>query len=122
MLITGFLGVPILVLSAAGVADHVCAWLWMTSGILIFALSIWKQGGPRRWLQGPLDGATIAAGPLVPLVGLIFAAAGMGIIIFGEPAKGPRAMSRGQIEFFGTVFVLLGVGLMLLSTARRRHR
>ena len=95
LITAGLLGVPVLAVMETGrVAAPVCAMLWGALGILVPCFGVWRHKGVRYWLDEPLELELAAPPPLLLGVGLAFTAAGIGIIMFGKPSSGPKAMSR----------------------------
>jgi hypothetical protein len=119
LILVGLMGVPVLGLMGAGVSTMSCVLLWAALGFGVFWFEVWKHRGIRPWLAAPIA-TEFTVPPVVMLcVGLIFAAAGLGILLFGKPSNGPKAMNREQMILFGSIFLLIGVGVSLLSNARR---
>jgi hypothetical protein len=114
LVIFGLLGVPVLALMGVGTSTLVGTLIWAASCLSVVCFGVRKHKGIRNWLNDPIEMAVTAPSILLLCVGLIFASAGAGIIVWGTPYSGPNAMSREQIIFFGSMFFLMGVGECLL--------
>jgi hypothetical protein len=116
--LTGLLGIPIFALIGLGLPIGLGVALWAAVGVTLVCAGVWKHKGLSTWLRQPLDGADQPL--LVGCAGLIFAAAGTAIIAVGAPSNGPEAMNRQEIVFFGSIFLLTGIGLCGIVTSPRR--
>ena len=119
LVLTGFLGIPLFALTRVGPSIWVWIAVWLALGMIVTSLLVWKQGGIRNWFNAPVEGQMVSP-TTVLLAGLVFATAGAYVIAFQKPGNEPNAMTQGQIVWFGSVFVLLGLGVVLLSREPKR--
>jgi len=119
LLIAGFTGVPAIVILNASQNLLLTVIVHASVTALVIGLCIRKCGSAKAWFTYSSTGESHSVHPgWIALVGLIFTATGIYIILHGKPSAGPKAMSLREISYFGSLFVLTGAGI----AARVFHR
>ena len=124
----GFLGVP--AFGVAGLTSN----LWIGIGchaifsLIMFGWWIWSAYSPHTSDEGAtrVDTAYVQfQSPIFgALIGLFFAAAGLGIILWAKPAEpkpGSRPMNAEEIRYFGTIIFMIGLGVFFMVVGHKKE-
>ncbi len=122
-LIFAFLGVPVLVLLNISASVSLALSVHALLGFAACAACIKKYGSADRWARLSIEGTRIEIHTTwILLFGLLFTLAGSYLAAFGRGGDAPNAMNRTEIIYFGSIFILLGLGIGLVAIGRLPKR
>jgi len=129
LLLAGFSG--ILAFGTLGASRSLPIALTVHAALLVSVLVFWikKAGSLGAWCGQRVQGEYSVHPSLATAMGFVFGLGGVAIMFLGTPSTDTNGMDRGDIVYFGTLFLFLGSGLSIIcgshwneSQAEQLHR
>jgi hypothetical protein len=112
LIIAGFWGAPALVLLNVTQNLPFTLAVHIAGALILIWLCSWKCGSFQAWVTYTKTGALYKGHPAgIVLIGLLFLMAGSYLILKAEPSGRPNTMSSQEIDYFGSIFLLIGAGV-----------
>lgn len=122
-LIFGFLGIPVCILLNISASLAVALGAHALLGVSACVACLLKYGSLNRWTRLSIEGSSYNVAPAwILLAGALFILSGSCVAVFGQGGDGPNAMNRTEILYFGSIFILLGLGIGLVAGGELHRR